>query len=53
MDSITTGVQQKGSYQKTWNAKNYASGIYFVKMNAKSLTSDKTYSHIIKMLYMK
>jgi glucose/arabinose dehydrogenase len=53
IDSITTGVQQKGSYQKTWNAKGYASGIYFAKMNAKSLTSDKTYSHIVKMLYMK
>ena len=53
IDSIITGIQQKGSYQKTWNAKGYASGIYFVKMDAKSLSSDKTYSHIVKMLYMK
>ena len=53
IDSIITGIQQKGSYQKTWNAKGYASGIYFVKMNAKSLTSGKIYSHIVKMLYMK
>ena len=53
IDSITTGVLQKGAYQKTWNAKEYASGIYFVKMNAKSLVSEKTYSHIVKMLYMK
>jgi glucose/arabinose dehydrogenase len=53
IDSITTGIQQKGSYQKTWSAKGYASGIYFAQMNAKSLTSDKTYSHIVKMLYMK
>jgi len=53
IDSITTGIQQKGSYQKTWNAKEYASGIYFVKMNAKSLVSEKSYSHIVKMLYIK
>lgn len=53
IDSITTGVLQKGSYQKTWDAKGYASGVYFVKMNAKSLSSDKVYSNIIKMLYMK
>ncbi len=53
IDSITTGVQQKGSYQKTWNAKNYASGIYFVRMNANSLSTGKTFSNVIKMLYMK
>jgi glucose/arabinose dehydrogenase len=53
IDSITTGILQKGSYQKTWNAKGFASGVYFVKMNAKSLSSDKVYSNIIKMLYMK
>ncbi|MFI5236574.1 MAG: PQQ-dependent sugar dehydrogenase, partial [Ignavibacteriales bacterium] len=41
MDSITTGFQQKGTYQRTWNAKGFASGVYYVKMNAQSLTSDK------------
>ncbi len=48
IDSITTGIQQKGSYQKTWNAEGFASGVYFVKMSAKSLTSDKTYSKLLK-----
>ena len=53
IDSITTGIQQKGSYENTWNAKGFSSGVYFVKMIAKSLTSDKNYSNIIKILYMK
>jgi glucose/arabinose dehydrogenase len=53
IDSIITGIQQKGSYQKIWNAKSLASGVYYVKMNAKSLTSDKTFSNVVKMLYLK
>jgi glucose/arabinose dehydrogenase len=53
IDSITTGVQQKGSYQRTWSAEGFASGVYYVKMNAKSLSSDKTFSRTMKMLYLK
>jgi flagellar hook assembly protein FlgD len=53
IDSITTGIQSKGSYQKTWNAEGFASGVYYVKMNAKSLSSNKTFSNVIKMLYLK
>ncbi len=53
IDSITTGFQAKGTYQKTWSAEGFASGVYFVKMNANSLSSDKTFSNVIKMLYMK
>ncbi len=53
IDSITTGFQQKGSYQKTWSAEGFASGVYYVKMNAQSLSSDKTFSNVIKMLYVK
>ena len=53
IDSITTGFQQKGGYQKTWSAEGFASGVYYVKMNAQSLSSDKTYSNVIKMLYVK
>jgi glucose/arabinose dehydrogenase len=53
IDSITTGFQQKGSYQKSWSAEGFASGVYYVKMNAQSLSSNKTYSNVIKMLYVK
>jgi len=53
VDLITNGIQTKGPYQKTWNAKGFASGVYYVKMNAKSLSSDKTFSNVIKMLYLK
>ena len=53
VDTITTGFQQKGFYQRTWNAERLASGVYLVKMNAKSLSSDKTFSRAMKMLYLK
>ena len=53
VDTITTGFQQKGFYQRTWNAESLASGVYLVKMNAKSLSSDKTFSRAMKMLYLK
>jgi glucose/arabinose dehydrogenase len=53
VDTITTGFQQKGFYQKIWNAERLASGVYLVKMNAKSFSSDKTFSRAMKMLYLK
>jgi hypothetical protein len=53
IDSITTGYQPKGTYQRTWNAKGFASGVYYVKMNAQSLSSNKTFSRTMKMLYLK
>lgn len=53
IDSITTGIRQKGLYQTTWDAGKYSSGVYLVKMNAKSLSSNKTYSRTMKMIYLK
>ena len=53
IDTIVIASQQKGFYQKIWSAEKFSSGVYFVKMNAKSLSSDKTYSNVIKMLYLK
>lgn len=53
IDTIANGTKQSGSYEKTWNAGKFASGVYYVKMNAQSLSSDKTFSNVIKMLYMK
>jgi glucose/arabinose dehydrogenase len=53
IDSITSGIIQKGLYQKTWNAEKFSSGVYYAKMTAKSVNSDISYSHAIKMLYIK
>lgn len=53
IDTIISTSQQKGFYQKTWSAEKFSSGVYFVKMSAKSLSSDKTFSRAMKMLYLK
>jgi len=53
VDSIVIALQQKGSHQRTWNAEGFSTGVYYVKMTAKSLGSDKTFSSVIKMLYLK
>ena len=53
IDTIVIASQQKGFYQETWSAEKFSSGVYFVKMDAKSLSSDKTFSNVIKMLYLK
>lgn len=53
IDSITTGIHQKGFYQKTWNASKFSSGVYLLKMNAKSLSSNNTFSQTMKMIYLK
>ena len=53
VDSIVIASQQKGSHQRTWNAEGFSTGVYYVKMTAKSLGSDKTFSSVIKMLYLK
>ena len=53
IDTIASGVHQKGFYQKSWNAGKFSSGVYYVKINAKSLSSDKIFSNVIKMLYVK
>jgi glucose/arabinose dehydrogenase len=53
VDTIVITSQQKGFYQKIWDAGKFSSGVYLVKMNAKSLSSDKIFSRAIKMIYMK
>ena len=53
IDTISGGVMQAGIYGRIWNAQSYASGIYYLKMTAESINSDKVYSNVIKMIYLK
>jgi hypothetical protein len=46
-------TKNTGSYEKEWNASRYSSGIYFVRMTAESLVSNKKFSKINKMVYLK
>jgi len=53
IDTIASSIQQKGIYQKSWNASGFSTGVYYVKIIAESLSSDKTFNDVIKMLYLK
>ena len=53
IDTIANGIKQRGFYEKTWNAEGLSSGVYYAKMNAQSTSSDKIYSNVIKMLFLK
>lgn len=51
--NLLIAIQSKGYYNTTWNAEKFSSGVYFIKMDAISLSSDKSFSNIIKTLFLK
>lgn len=53
IETLSSGVMPVGIYERTWNANGYASGIYFLKMTAESISSDRVYSNVIKMTFLK
>ncbi len=53
IETVSSGVMPAGIYEQTWIANGYASGIYYLKMTAESINSDKSYSNVIKMIYLK
>ena len=53
VEELLNGNKPRGSYNVKWNASNFASGIYIVRMTAQSLSSGKIFKNAIKMVYMK
>ena len=53
IEAVSSDVMPAGIYERTWIANGYASGIYYLKMTAESINSDKAYSNVIKMIYLK
>ncbi len=53
ISELVNEVRQTGFYNETWNANNFSSGVYYVRMSAESLVSDKSYYQTVKMIYLK
>jgi hypothetical protein len=53
VEELLNGNKPSGSYNVKWNASNFASGVYIVRMTAQSLSSGKLFKNAIKMVYMK
>jgi hypothetical protein len=53
VDELIGAVQTAGAHETIWQAHRFASGVYFIKMTALSVSSYKTYSQIQKALLLK
>jgi hypothetical protein len=53
VEILIDDVRSAGYYERIWNATDYASGIYLVKIDAKSLVRNKSFSKVHKLLLIK
>jgi hypothetical protein len=54
VEVLTDATQPAGSYQPVWNADNYASGVYFYRLEAVGLTPGSAkYTSVNKMVLLK
>lgn len=52
--TLVDGIEPAGYCSAIWSAQNYASGVYFYRLEATSMTVPvKTFTHVLKMLLMK
>ncbi len=47
------GTQTAGNFEIIWNASNFTSGVYFLRMNAISLKNSKNFTDIKKLILLK
>ena len=50
---ISNSVLPEGTYEKIWNASEFASGVYYISMRAESQVSENTYFKVLKILLLK
>ncbi len=53
VSELVNSVQQPGNYQTEFNASNIAAGMYFYRINAKSLDGKQNFTESRKMLLLK
>ncbi len=50
---LTNRIKIAGAYKQTWNAESFPSGVYYVRMTAHSIVSNRNFSKTIKVVYLK
>jgi hypothetical protein len=53
VDELAKGSEQGGTYQVKWNASDFASGIYYYRLDVNSLSGDFSKSFVKKMILVK
>ena len=53
MDTVTNTTKSAGNYEVVWNAQNVSSGVYFYSINSESISHNKSFFDIKKMIVLK
>jgi len=53
VDELFSGAQTAGNFEVNWNASNFSSGIYFLRMNAVSIESNSHFADVKKLILLK
>jgi len=53
VDVITNEVESAGLHSTLWDAGYLASGVYIIRINATSVSSNNSFTKSIKMILMK
>ena len=52
-DLVNNEVQAAGAYHRQWNASQYASGVYLLRIMATSSQTGESFSKVVKMMMLK
>ncbi len=53
VERLLNSVKATGNYSLKWDGKNFASGIYFIRMNAASQVSERRFTKAMKIVLLK
>ncbi|NOX64233.1 MAG: T9SS type A sorting domain-containing protein [Chlorobi bacterium] len=53
VDKLFSGISSAGNYELNWNASNFPSGIYFLRMSAVSVESNSRFTGVEKLILLK
>jgi len=53
IDTVTNSTKAAGNYEVVWNAQSVSSGVYFYSINSESVSSNKSFFDMKKMIVLK
>ncbi|MCK5456325.1 MAG: T9SS type A sorting domain-containing protein [Melioribacteraceae bacterium] len=53
VDELYSGTQTAGNFEVNWNASNFSSGVYFLRMSAVSMQNSKSFTDVKKLILLK
>ena len=53
VEELYNGAQTAGNFEVSWDASNFTSGVYFLRMNAVSIQNSKRFTDVKKLILLK